>query len=232
MLLIEQALLEDLINPIEIESTNYEYNGVKVPRVTDILSKTIHEDYLMTWANSLGFRRITYKDELTKAANIGTIIHSSIENYLKFNKLSDLPAFNAFLLWWNDISENNSIKILGQEEKLVCNWFGGTYDLLLSINDRIYLVDFKTSNHISFKYCLQLAAYRYMLYTIKNINIDGCVILQLDKKEAMYEEYLLDFSIQQHHEFIEHCAKTFLSLVYAYYNTQYTKEMYNCIFLR
>ena len=192
--------------------------------------KVINEDYLLYWANSLGFKRISYKEKLTEAALIGTNVHSSIEHYLKFKEESDNPGFLSFLLWWEDINKNNTIEVVGQEERLSCQWFGGTYDLLLKINDKLYLVDFKTSNHISFKYCLQLAAYRYMLYNIKGINIDGTIILQVDKTVPMYEEYVLDFSINEHYNFIEHCAKTFLSLVYSYYNTEYARLLYKNIF--
>lgn len=229
MLLIEQALSE-LDYDINID-TLYEYNGRKVPRVTEILSKTIHEDYLMIWANSLGFRRIRYKDELNRAADIGTRAHNSIEEYIKFKiEDSENPAFLSFLLWWNDIHQNNTIRVIGEEETLTCQWYGGTYDLLLEINGKTYLVDFKTSNHVGFKYFLQISAYRYMIYLNKGINIDGAIILQVDKKTPMYEEYLLDFSIKEHYEFIEHCTKTFFSLVYAYYNTERTRELYKSIF--
>jgi len=42
----------------------YVYNGKHVPRVTNILGKTIHEDYLMQWSNSLGFKRKSYSKTL------------------------------------------------------------------------------------------------------------------------------------------------------------------------
>jgi predicted RecB family nuclease len=111
-----------------------------------------------------------------------------------------------------------------------CQWFGGTLDALLKIGNSIYLVDFKTSNHITYKYFLQLAAYRYMLRVIEGINIDGVIVLQLDKDEPGFNEYLLNFYIQQHLEFINHCETTFLSLLYGYYNIQQSERMFKTIF--
>lgn len=233
-------MVEDLLKRIDydikIDSSIYYFNNKIVPRVTDILSKTIHEDYLMKWANSLGFRRLSYVEELNKAALCGTIAHNAIEQYLQQkeefdpNKHENNTPFQSFLLWWEDITRSNDIEIVGQEEQLTCEWFGGTYDLLLKINGKTYLVDFKTSNHVSYKYFLQLAAYRYMLYRSKGINIDGCLILQLGKQEIMFKEYVLDFSNTEHYYFIEQCAQAFMSLVYAYYNTFHVKELYKTIF--
>lgn len=217
---------------LKTKETPYSYNGISVPRVTEILSSTIHEDFLMIWANSLGFRRIRYKDELARAANIGTLAHNSIENYLQHNKEPDTEVipFLGFKMWWDIINKDNTVTILGEEETLTCPWFGGTYDLLLDINGKVYLVDFKTSNHISYKYHLQLAAYKYMIFINKGINIDGAIILQLDKNEIAFEEYLLDFSNEQHRQYFDHCLNTFFSLVYSYNCILYTREQYEEIF--
>lgn len=216
---------------IEFKNSSYRYNGTVVPRVTDILSKTIHEDYLMIWANRLGFKRQEYKDTLQAAADCGSMAHKMIEDYLQNDVDNDYYVpFLAFKEWWKTINTGNNVSILGEEESLVCQWFGGTYDLLLDINGQTFLVDFKTSNHISFKYFLQLAAYRNMLYTLKGINIDGCIILKLDKDDISFDEYVLDFKIDEHYQFIETCTRTFFSLVYAYYQTSNARNMYSSIF--
>ena len=169
-------MIQDLLNQIDyeikIDNSNYYFNSKQVPRVTDIISKSIHEEYLMKWSNYLGFKHLSYVEELNKAAEYGTLVHSAIENFLKHNISSDNVSFKAFLRWWNIVNASNEVRIIGEEESLVCEWFGGTYDLLISINNKIYLVDFKTSNHVGYKYYLQLAAYRYMIYKNKNINIE------------------------------------------------------------
>ena len=219
--------LED-IKDISIACSNrYTYDGKNVPRVTEIIQKMIHEDYIVTWANGLGFKHLSYHKVLNEAANFGTKTHSAIETYLKEDKeYVKLHTLNAFKLWWNQLNSYNNVKILGQEERLVCPYFGGTYDLLISINDAIYLVDFKTSNHVTYKYYLQLAAYNYILKS-KGINITGVVILQLSKTEDKYTEYVLDFRNPIHKDYFEMCERTFLTLVYAYYHVYYLEGKFN-----
>ena len=215
------------------DHTNRYYNqsNKSVPRVTDILSTMIHSDQLMYWANSLGLKGLRYKQELDRAALIGTQAHHCIERYLKTKEKTDsnIP-FLGYLLWESILNEKglyiNPILI---EEKLTCEWFGGTADAVLDISGRIYLIDFKSSNHVTFKYFLQLAAYLYML-SLRNIFPDGVIVLQLDKKAPGFNEYLLNFSIPEHKQFMDYCMQAFFSLVYAYYNIKRVENEYVKIF--
>ena len=234
MSLIEQALdsitFDIMGNKKDPQYTN---DGIPVPRVTEILSRMIHKDSLMYWANALGFKGLRYRDVLNNAANLGTQAHHVIEKYLK-EKLEDntnIP-FLGFQSWYNIITQDIKlpIEVLMVEQRLTCKWFGGTMDALLRIGDKIYLVDFKTSNHVTSNYFLQLAAYRFMLKLQKGIDIDGVIVLQLDKDEPGFNEYLLDFSNPEHASFMLHCEETFLSLVYAYYNVEYAEKLYKSIF--
>lgn len=221
---------EDKEKSIKMKEEKYYYNGVPVPRVTEIISKMISEEYLLYWANSLGFKGQGYKKTVDAATNIGSTSHDLISRFLKGETFTtdDIP-YLGFRKWWLDISANNTVNVLGSEVSLSCPYFGGTYDLLVEINGLIYLVDFKTSNHVSYKYYLQLAAYKYML-ELNGYNIAGCIILQLNKKEISYTEYPLIFSIPEHLNFINKCLNTFLSLVYGYYNISQCEKMYNNIF--
>jgi hypothetical protein len=244
-------MIEELLSKITnvdptIGEGRYFYNGIAVPRVTEILSKMLHEDFLMTWANSIGlYKRQRYKETLERAANIGTYSHELVEQYTK-NQSYDIESLNiqskmeydsaknaveSYKLWYSDVfTLNNTINILGIEERLSCQWFGGTYDMLIEINGRTYLVDFKTSNHVGYKYCLQVAAYKYMLKECKGIEIDGAIILQLDKKTPCYTEYILDFANPVHAKFIEDCKECFLSLIYAYYHRINIETQFKNIF--
>lgn len=208
-------------------------NGQTVARVTEIISSMIHSDSLMYWANSLGFKGIRYKDELNRAAEIGTAAHAAIEKFLK-EKLStdDNIPFLGFKLWYNIVTTDIGlpITVIFVEHTITCRWFGGTLDALLMIGNKIYLIDFKTSNHVTYKYFIQLSAYRYMLRTIEGIEIDGVIVLQLDKDEPGFNEYLLDFSIINHLDFMNKCENTFLSLVYAYYNVKQIEAEYKRLF--
>ena len=208
-------------------------SGQTVARVTDIISSMIHSDGLMYWANSLGFKGIRYKDELNRAANAGTIAHAAIEKFLKEKLCTDnnIP-FLGFKLWYDTVTLDIGlpISVIYVEHTITCRWFGGTLDALLIIGNKVYLVDFKTSNHVTYRYFIQLGAYRHMLREVENINIDGVIVLQLDKNEPGFNEYLLDFSIYNHLDFMNHCENTFLSLTYAYYNIKQIEGEYKTLF--
>ena len=117
-----------------------------------------------------------------------------------------------------------------QEKHLVCEYYGGTLDMLVQVDNRIYLVDFKTSNHFNYKYHLQTAAYRRILYTKYNINVDGIIILKLSKDKVYFEEQVLDFTRYDHVEYINNCERMFLSLVYAWYNRYIVENQYKKIY--
>lgn len=216
---------KDIINDKYI-NTHYNYNGIKVPRVTSIISKCIHSDVLMYWANSLGFKHKSYKKTLEASADIGSECHNSIDIFLDSNyttiknpeNYNANNAFNSFLKWWNDINANNIVEVIFHEHPLICRYFGGTLDGLYRINGKIYLVDYKTSNHVTFNYFLQAAAYRYILRTEFGIELDGIIILQLSKNDISYNEFFLDLHIVFNLSYINSCETCFLSLVYSYYN--------------
>lgn len=231
MLNIESILKDMTYYPELKKETYFNSKGVAVPRVTEILSTMMHSDNLMYWSNSLGLKGIHYKSYMDKVANIGTVSHDHISRFLK-EKLeveNDIP-FQGFLLWYNNlIATGNTVEVVGSEQKIACDWFGGTYDALIKINGKLYLVDFKTSNHVTEKYFLQLAAYTYILENI-GYHIDGHIILQLNKDEPGYNEYILIMDILDHKIFMDNCIRTFLSLVYGYYNVQLVQNSFKSIF--
>lgn len=207
-------------------------NGQNIPRVTEIISNMIHSDSLMYWANHIGFKGIRYSDALNNASRIGTAAHAAIENFLN-NKLEcDNVPFLGFMTWYNIITVDKKLQleVIYVEHTITCQWFGGTLDALFRINGKVYLIDFKTSNHVTFKYFIQLAAYRYMLRESEGIDVDGVIVLQLDKFDPGFNEYLLSFDIPDHAIFMNNCETTFLSLVYSYYNIKNIEGEYKAIF--
>lgn len=229
----EEKILDFITDKsFEDDNTIYEIGGRKVPRVTEILG-FFDNNGLIGWANYIGLiKKLRYSEVLNTASNMGTKTHNAIESFLKtgLTPLTELFPFEGFLLWWNAITNSNNVSILGIEEKLICDFFGGTYDLLISINDRPYLVDFKTSNSVKYKHFMQLASYRYMLWKLKGINLEGCIILQLSKLDKGYNEYCLDFKNFNHYRFIEECTTAFFSAVTSYYNINSVGNMFNNIF--
>lgn len=214
----------------ENSNERYTYNGISVPRVTSIISKMIQEDSIIYWANSLGFKHMGYRKTLNQYADYGTKVHKAIELFLKNQtitfKVPDNP-FNAFTYWWETINESNEVTILGQEHKMACKYYGGTYDLLLKIGNDTILVDFKTSNHVGYKYWLQLAAYTKILREEENINVDGLIILQLDKNRPKYTEYYLNLHNEAQRNYFAICERTFMSLLYGFYHINYLEREFD-----
>ena len=132
----EMVTLLNTMKPIDVDS-DYTYNGVIVPRVTKILSKCIHSDSLMYWANSLGFKHLSYKKTLDDAANIGTHTHNNIDNFLSDETYEAIElsmpyqsynAYQSFLKWFTDINSIAKVKVIFHEKTLTCKYFGGTLD--------------------------------------------------------------------------------------------------------
>ena len=227
--------IDDLEFKLSKSLSDYTFNGVRVPRVTSIISNMIHEDGLMHWSNNLGFKHQSYKRTIDEACEYGHKTHSGIEKFLKENYISeDAPYFpmSAFMSWWNTIIEHNTVQILGQETPLVCQYYGGTYDLLISVNGEPWLIDFKTSNHITYKYFLQLAAYNKVLREMHNINLRGTIILQLSKTKPEYTEYTLDFMIPHQKEYMDICERTFMSLLYSYYHIKHLEGEFSHVLVK
>ena len=226
-------MMMDSIAPFHKKRSRYESGGKGVPSVTEILGY-IDNQGLIDWANAIGRRGQNNKDVAAKAARYGTATHSAIENYLKEGYdtgFLDNSSFKAFLKWWNGINSCHKVVILGQEEALVTELFAGTYDLLVSIDGKIYMIDFKTSNHVNYKYFMQLAAYRYLIYRLKGISIDGVIILQLGKgPNAGFTEFPLDFNIPDHYNFIENCMNAFVGALYTYHNAEPLKDQFKDVF--
>ncbi|KKK75628.1 hypothetical protein LCGC14_2871800, partial [marine sediment metagenome] len=107
-----------------------------------------------------------------KAADAGTLAHAMVEAYLTGQSPDALTAgldletvgkaetaFLAFLEW----SESTKLKVVETELSLVSekHLFGGTLDArVLTINDRLTIGDWKTSNAIYGDMLMQVAAYK------------------------------------------------------------------------
>ena len=221
---------------IDIDSP-YRYNGQIVPRVTSILSDMLHEDYLMDWANNVGLyqhKRYTYYRDL--ATDIGSIVHEAIETYMRTGeeiqidniaeqyKKQVYKCWDAFMSWWELISHTQH-KVILQEYTMITPYCGGTLDLLMTINGSTYLIDFKTSSSISFKYYLQLAAYRRMLKETLDITADNMMIVRLDKKKGVYEQSILNLYNNDHYNFIKYCDSCFMNILFGYYNRYLVENM-------
>lgn len=148
----------------------YNDDNKEIPSATTIL-KILNKPNLVYWANHLGFNHRKYDEVLNDASKLGTEVHSLIENFLNKNMFiyikTEIPEFyysvyrclGSFFQWYN----NNSIKPIFTERSFISKRFGGTIDFYGIVNDKLTIVDFKTSKNIYYSMFIQLALYTLLL---------------------------------------------------------------------
>lgn len=159
------------------EAHIYRLNGHIIPSVTTIMKPLSEALYGGIDENVLN-----------KAANRGTAVHNSIENFVKFGIEDVDPAFrgyfNGFLKWWSDCKPEP----MGTECRVYHRilMYAGTADMPCILNQQSICVDFKTSAAINKMLTgIQLEAYA-KAYESHGIRFDGKAIVHL-KNDGTYQ---------------------------------------------
>nr|DAQ98948.1 MAG TPA: exonuclease [Caudoviricetes sp.] len=169
-------------------------------RISEVI-RTLGKDQLVVWANILGFKKIRYKDELDRTANIGTMVHGILEDladettvteldrfgefgiYSYSDRLEAMNAVNSFLLWQK--KNEDLYKVVATEVVMVGEEVGGTTDVILQSpwhKDRVIIGDYKTAKAVYLSMYLQAAGYIKLYEELNGAKTcDGAVIFQLDK---------------------------------------------------
>lgn len=161
--------------------------GVYYPSVTSILSALPPSNFFLDWIKETGFNADIIRD---KAAREGTQVHEGIEKLLKGEKLDWVDEYgNArynlnvwkMLLKFQDFYNLVKPETLASEMFLYSDMYkyAGTTDYLCKVGEETWLIDFKTSNHISVNYNLQLSAYGRALSELQGIYPDRHAVLWL-----------------------------------------------------
>lgn len=177
-------------------------DGKRVMRVTEVI-KYLSKEGLEGWANMLGFKHIDYKKELARTANIGTMVHSVIENFFAKDVLavidydeyevwgfqSRLEASNAissFFKWYDDHKDIYKIKFT--ERVVVGKNLGGTIDTAIEgfkNKNKVILIDYKTASGIYLSMFLQLIGYVIIYEEVYGEDtVEGVMVIQMDKKNG------------------------------------------------
>ena len=78
----------------------------------------------------------------------------------------------------------SELKLVSEEYK-----YGGTTDILIRYKGKVYIGDFKTSNHIYVEHIAQLAAYRHAVEETTDYKIEGAEeLLRRDTEEYILEQ--------------------------------------------
>lgn len=221
----------------------YMYNGIPVPRVTNILEYCSgSNEYLMKWAAGLGEE---YSYEKQRTLDIGSKVHEAIEEYLtsqttySIRNLSSeiksevITALNNFYSWYFKVTNRLkwNIEVFACEIPLISPWFGGTADAIIVINEKRYVVDFKTSKKLTLEYFIQVSIYKWIIdnFYPEYGTIDGVGLIRFDKISETHEDIFLDISNQNDLNFICHCQQIFSLALNLYYSMKSTEVDMNTI---
>ena len=149
------------------DSRFYKRNGKYYPSVTHILGSYPKGKYFEDWLKKVGYSA----DYLVrKSAEDGKLVHGMIEDYLGGKEISflnknDYPKmephvwkmFLNFVNFW----ETYEPKLIDKEIHLFSDKYqtAGTCDLVCEINNQLWIIDHKTSNHLQTVYELQTSIY-------------------------------------------------------------------------
>lgn len=166
----------------------WEEKDLVVKSVTTAL-KVIAKPQLISWAANIGVEAIAeliqpgveydevqlaeiwqigkeaHRKKKVNAADLGTLIHKWIEDYIKGNN-PGMPknkkmkrSVNMFLKW---VEEHNVKFVLSEQVALSRTYlYAGTIDFICKIDGDLYIGDLKTSKGIYAEMLMQTAAYRF-----------------------------------------------------------------------
>ena len=149
------------------DSRYYRRNGKYYPSITYILSYYPKGKFFEDWLKKVGYSADWI---VKKAGEEGTQVHEMIEDYLNGKELNFLsesggvlydPTVWQMFLRFVDFWETYKPTLLETEVHLFSDKLkvAGTCDLVCEIDNEVWIVDFKTSNHLQTTYDLQTAVY-------------------------------------------------------------------------
>lgn len=164
--------------------------GDYVPSVTTYLESYPKSAHFYEWLKSVGKDADAIRDE---AGNRGSVVHKLSELYdngeevCLFNDRGDITyRLSEWHMFEKYVAFRRSCKPQVILNEVACvsakHLMGGTIDRVMRLNNKLFLVDLKTSNAIYSHYWLQLAAYRVLLEEKKDIVVDGIGVLWLNSK--------------------------------------------------
>ena len=169
------------------DSRYYRRNGKYYPSITYVLSAYPKGKHFEDWLKNMG-RSADYI--VKRAGEDGTATHELIEEYLNGKECSFLnqwgnPAHNPdvwqMFLRFVDFWETYKPKLIETEVHLFSDKIevAGTCDMVCEIDGELWVIDFKTSNHLQTTYDLQTAVYAKCYEECYGKTVDRTAVLWL-----------------------------------------------------
>ena len=161
--------------------------GVYYPSVTTILQYMPKNKFFESWLKDVGHNADLI---MRRAGKEGTQVHEAAEALVKGEEVSWMDDYgNArysqivweMILKFYEFWSTYKPELISTEEFVWSDKhkYAGTADLVVKMNDKIWLLDLKTSNSIHKSYDLQLASYAKALEESKDIKIERTGIIWL-----------------------------------------------------
>lgn len=202
------------IQSVELAPTLTEHwyliNGEKLyPSITTILKYYPKSEQLTKWAAEQGWEES--REILSDAGRRGTQVHEAIHQLLTGSEiikehfeLSEWWKLNAFKSWYEENNQKGSqgIQIIETEKRIVSQKYryAGTVDCLCRLDDKVFVIDWKTSKNAYPHFALQVAAYAHALVEMEivpSVDKTACLILGTRSRSAFrfteYENWKDDF---------------------------------------
>ena len=178
--LLEFAELQRIDGPTRFYVTP---EGKKYPSVTAVLGKMTDKSGLEAWRKRVGEEEAARVS--ARASTRGTKVHTMCENYVLGSDIDTSMPHN--MMMFNQIK-----KVLDEKVDMIrateCTLFSdhlklaGSCDLIANYDDRLSIIDYKTSAKRKRKdwiegYFLQASLYSYMLWEMTDILVKDIVII-------------------------------------------------------
>lgn len=218
--------INNLENKITIPDEHW-YKGANdtwLPSVTTFLDAYPKGAAYKMWLKQVGMNA----DQILKeAAEIGSNVHSAIDQYVKVGFVSYLSENGAELWKWEEwvlickameFFTNHKPEIIAHEFSFASDelGFGGTIDMICKLNNQIWLIDYKSGNAVYESHALQIAAYAKawnLLNPQYTVERTGILHLKADTKKEIEGKVqgkgwkLHEASIDESFEYFQYCQK-------------------------
>ena len=168
------------------DSRFYEDGKLTYPSVTFVLSYFPKGKHFEEWLKKVGYASDFI---VKKAADEGTLVHNLIEQYLLGKKVdlmeNDNPKYDIkvwkMFLRFVEFWETTKAELIETEVFLYSDSLNiaGTCDLVCKINDKLWVIDVKTSNQLQTTYDVQAAVYSRYFEECYDQKVDNVGILWL-----------------------------------------------------
>lgn len=142
-------------------------------------------------------------DEFAKAsATFGTQVHSWLEDYALTGKFPEIKQdeyadvfkiFSAVKRFVEDFGIGTDKVTIVKPELFLYHSLGyaGTADLVAIRDNKVYLIDYKSTNSLKQQYLLQLAAYTEALRELYGLDVHKAILIRFSKTDDSYERLAL-----------------------------------------